>query len=176
MTSGRASRGIEGERVMTRRSLVEIVRDLPGAALQNGAPLPPELAAALRELRTSAARRHARPPAQRRGRFAAGLFCGTALGAVLGALLAPKPGSELRGALSERARRWSAASEQYRRASDAAGSWVERGREMAGQAREAVSRAVDEARAAAGEHASGSSSGRRPDSDRSIDPDVPWGR
>jgi gas vesicle protein len=76
-----------------------------------------------------------------------GLLTGTVLGAGLGMLLAPKAGSELRGAIGEQARTWSnAATEQVKKASDAAGPWVERGREMVDKAKEAVSRGADEAR------------------------------
>lgn len=85
------------------------------------------------------------------GGFMMGLLTGTVLGAGLGMLLAPKAGSELRGAIGEQARTWgNAASEQYKKASEQAGPWVERGREYVGQAREAVTRGVEEARGYAG--------------------------
>jgi len=85
--------------------------------------------------------------------FMMGLLTGTVLGAGLGMLLAPKAGSELRGALGEQARTISnAASEQYKKASEVAGTWAERGREFVDKAREAVNRGADEAR----EYASGS--------------------
>jgi hypothetical protein len=62
------------------------------------------------------------------GGFMMGLLTGTVLGAGLGMLLAPKAGSELRGALGEQARNIGhKASEQYRRASDSAGNWAEKG-------------------------------------------------
>src|ERR1044071_2524347 len=81
------------------------------------------------------------------GSFMMGLLTGTVLGAGLGMLLAPKAGSELRGALGEQARTWSnTAQEQYKRASETAGQWAERGREMVDKAKEAVSRGADEAR------------------------------
>ena len=81
------------------------------------------------------------------GGFMMGLLTGTVLGAGLGMLLAPKAGSELRGAIGEQARTWSnTASEQVKRASEAASTWAERGREMVDKAREAVSRGADEAR------------------------------
>ena len=81
------------------------------------------------------------------GGFMMGLLTGTVLGAGLGMLLAPKAGSELRGAIGEQARNLgSAASEQYRRASEAAGTWAERGRDMVDKARDAVARGADEAR------------------------------
>ena len=81
------------------------------------------------------------------GGFRMGLLTGTVLGAGLGMLLAPKAGAEIRGALGEQARTWgNTASEQYRRASDNAGTWAERGREMVDKAREAVVRGSEEAR------------------------------
>lgn len=95
------------------------------------------------------------------GGFMMGLLTGTVLGAGLGMLLAPKAGSELRGALGEQARTWgNAASEQYKRASETAGTWAERGREMVDKARDAVSRGADEARSyASGTTGSSYSSG-----------------
>jgi gas vesicle protein len=95
------------------------------------------------------------------GGFMMGLLTGTVLGAGLGMLLAPKAGSELRGAIGEQARNLgNAASEQYRRASETAGTWAERGREVVDKAREAVSRGADEARSyASGTTGSSYSSG-----------------
>lgn len=73
------------------------------------------------------------------GGFMMGLLTGTVLGAGLGMLLAPKAGSELRGTLGEQARNLSSrASEQYRKASDSAGQWAEKGREFVDRARENV--------------------------------------
>jgi len=84
--------------------------------------------------------------------FMMGLLTGTVLGAGLGMLLAPKAGSELRGAIGEQARNLgNAASEQYKKASETAGTWAERGRDMVDKAREAVTRGAEEAR----EYASG---------------------
>src|SRR3954451_7924490 len=81
------------------------------------------------------------------GGFMLGLLTGTVLGAGIGMLLAPKAGSELRGALGEQARNISnMASEQYRKASDNATDWAERGREFVDKARDAVNRGADEAR------------------------------
>ncbi len=86
------------------------------------------------------------------GGFMMGLLTGTVLGAGLGMLLAPKAGSELRGAIGEQARNLgNAASEQYKKASETAGTWAERGRDMVDKAREAVTRGAEEAR----EYASG---------------------
>jgi gas vesicle protein len=85
------------------------------------------------------------------GGFMMGLLTGTVLGAGLGMLLAPKAGAELRGQLGEQARNiGNAASEQYRKASESASGWAEKGREMVSQAREAVSRGAEEARGYAG--------------------------
>jgi gas vesicle protein len=85
------------------------------------------------------------------GGFMMGLLTGTVLGAGLGMLLAPKAGSELRGQIGEQARTLAnTASEQYRRASEQAGGWAERGREAVSQAREAIGRGTEEARDYAG--------------------------
>jgi len=79
--------------------------------------------------------------------FMMGLLTGTVLGAGLGMLLAPKAGSELRGAIGEQARNFSnVASEQYKHARETAGTWAERCRDMMDKARDAVSRGADEAR------------------------------
>src|SRR6185436_8711358 len=85
------------------------------------------------------------------GGFVMGLLAGTVLGAGLGMLLAPKAGSELRGAIGEQARNLgNKASEQYRRASDSASGWAEKGRDFVNQAREAVTRGAEEVRDYAG--------------------------
>jgi gas vesicle protein len=85
------------------------------------------------------------------GGFMMGLLTGTVLGAGLGMLLAPKAGSELRGVIGEQARNWSnTASERYRNARDAAGTWAEKGRDMVNQAKDAATRAADQARGYAG--------------------------
>jgi gas vesicle protein len=85
------------------------------------------------------------------GGFVIGLLAGTVLGAGLGMLLAPKSGSDLRGQIGEQARQLgSKANEQYRRASETATNWAERGRDMMNQARSAVQRGVEEVRGYAG--------------------------
>jgi gas vesicle protein len=90
------------------------------------------------------------------GAFMMGLLTGTVLGAGLGMLLAPKAGSELRDAISDQAKNWgNTASEQYKKASETAGSWADRGREMIDKARDAVSRGAQETRG----YASGSTGG-----------------
>jgi len=84
------------------------------------------------------------------GGFMMGLLTGTVLGAGLGMLLAPKAGTELRGQLGEQARNLgSRATDQYRRASEAASGWAERGRDMVSHAREAAGRGTDEGYAGA---------------------------
>jgi gas vesicle protein len=85
------------------------------------------------------------------GSFMMGLLTGTVLGAGLGMLLAPKAGSELRGAIGEQARNLgSTVNEQYKKASEAASGWSEKGREFVDRARDAVSRGAEEARGYAG--------------------------
>ena len=85
------------------------------------------------------------------GGFVMGLLAGTVLGAGLGMLLAPKSGSEMRDQLGEQARNFGTrASEQYRRASETATHWAERGREAVNQAKSAVQRGVNEAESYAG--------------------------
>ncbi len=92
--------------------------------------------------------------------FMMGLLTGTVLGAGLGMLLAPKAGSELRGALGEQARNLGgAAQEQYKRASDSASTWAEKGREFVDRTREAVNRGTEEAREYTGSTGSTGSSG-----------------
>jgi gas vesicle protein len=79
------------------------------------------------------------------GGFMMGLLTGTVLGAGLGMLLAPKAGSEIRGQIGEQARNiGKTASDQYRKASEAASGWAEKGREFVDRAREAVGRGVEE--------------------------------
>lgn len=79
--------------------------------------------------------------------FVMGLLAGTVLGAGLGMLLAPKAGSELRGAIGEQARNiGNKASEQYRRASESASTLADKGREFVNHAREAVARGAEDAR------------------------------
>jgi gas vesicle protein len=81
------------------------------------------------------------------GGFMMGLLTGTVLGAGLGMLLAPKAGSELRGAIGEQAKNiGNMAQEGYRKASESAGTWADKGREFVDKARDAVARGADEAR------------------------------
>lgn len=67
------------------------------------------------------------------GSFMMGLLTGTVLGAGLGILLAPKSGRELRHDIGEGASTLGrAATEQFKRASDAAGGAMSRTRDAAG--------------------------------------------
>ena len=80
------------------------------------------------------------------GSFVMGLLTGTVLGAGLGMLFAPKSGSELRNQLSEQAGNLAnTASEGYRRATETAGEWADRGRQVYDKAKDAVSKGTDEA-------------------------------
>lgn len=80
------------------------------------------------------------------GSFVMGLLTGTVLGAGLAMLFAPKPGSELRGQISEQAGALaSTASDSYRRASDTIGDLAGKGRQMYDRARHAVGRGTEEA-------------------------------
>jgi gas vesicle protein len=92
------------------------------------------------------------------GSFMMGLLTGTIVGVGLGMLLAPKAGSELRNQLSDQAGALAKqAQEGYRRATEGAGQWAEKGKQVAGEwadrgkdvygkASEAVSRGAEQAR------------------------------
>jgi hypothetical protein len=70
------------------------------------------------------------------GSFLMGLLAGTVLGAGLGMLFAPKPGSELRSQLSEQSGRLrSTANDAYSQASHKVSQMVDRGREAYERAR-----------------------------------------
>jgi gas vesicle protein len=70
------------------------------------------------------------------GSFLMGLLAGTVLGAGLGMLFAPKPGSELRNQLGEQAGRLrSTATDTYQQASEKVSQIVDRGREAYDRAR-----------------------------------------
>ena len=74
------------------------------------------------------------------GSFLIGLLAGTVVGAGLGLLLAPKPGSDLRHQIAEQADAFKqTASEGYQRAADAAGDLANRGRAAMGSGMEEVS-------------------------------------
>ncbi len=73
------------------------------------------------------------------GSFLMGLLAGTVLGAGLGMLFAPKPGSELRGQLGEQATRLrSTANDAYGTASEKVSQMVDRGRDAYDRARTGV--------------------------------------
>ena len=70
------------------------------------------------------------------GSFLMGLLAGTVLGAGLGMLFAPKPGSELRSQIGEQAGRLrSSATDTYQQASEKVSQIVDRGREAYDRAR-----------------------------------------
>jgi len=73
------------------------------------------------------------------GSFLMGLLAGTVLGAGLGMLFAPKPGSELRSQLGESAGKLrSTAGDTYQQASDKVSQMVDRGRDAYDRARSSV--------------------------------------
>jgi hypothetical protein len=70
------------------------------------------------------------------GSFLMGLLAGTVLGAGLGMLFAPRPGSELRNQLTEQAGRLrSTANDTYNQATEKVSQIVDRGREAYDRAR-----------------------------------------
>src|SRR5438445_12009286 len=74
------------------------------------------------------------------GSFVMGLLTGTVLGAGLGMLFAPKSGSEMRNQISEQAGNLAnTASEGYRKASESASQWADRGKDLYEKTRHAVS-------------------------------------
>jgi hypothetical protein len=74
------------------------------------------------------------------GSFLMGLLAGTVLGAGLGMLFAPRPGSELRNQLTEQAGRLrSTANDTYNQATEKVSQIVDRGREAYDRARTSVS-------------------------------------
>src|SRR3954469_20594589 len=88
------------------------------------------------------------------GSFLMGLLAGTVLGAGLGMLFAPKPGSEIRNKLSEQAGKLrTTAADGYQQASGKVTQMVDRGREAYDRARSTTSGV------AGGESATGSMPG-----------------
>ena len=74
------------------------------------------------------------------GSFLMGLLAGTVLGAGLGMLFAPRPGSELRNQLGEQAGRLrTTAADGYNQATEKVSQIVDRGREAYDRARSSVS-------------------------------------
>lgn len=73
------------------------------------------------------------------GSFLMGLLAGTVLGAGLGMLFAPRPGSELRSQLTEQAGRLrSTANDTYNQATEKVSQIVDRGREAYDRARSSM--------------------------------------
>jgi hypothetical protein len=71
-------------------------------------------------------------------------------------LFAPKAGADLRNQIGEQAGNLAnSASEGYRKATESAGQWAERGRDMYDKARDAVARGADEAQRYVRDTASG---------------------
>jgi gas vesicle protein len=111
------------------------------------------------------------------GGFMMGLLTGAVIGAGLGMLLAPKAGSEIRGQVADQARNFGTkASEQYRRASETASEWAERGKEVVNQAREGFNRGAEEARDFAGTTAGTSYTGTTGFGDRPTPGGTDYGR
>jgi gas vesicle protein len=80
------------------------------------------------------------------GSFMIGLITGTAIGAGLGLLFAPKSGAELRSQLSARAGDLAdTAADAYQQAAESASDLADRGREMFDRTRDVVARTADEA-------------------------------
>jgi gas vesicle protein len=80
------------------------------------------------------------------GSFMIGLIAGTAIGAGLGLLFAPKSGAALRDQLSERAGDLAdAASDVYQTAAERASELADRGREVVDRTRDVMARTADEA-------------------------------
>ena len=78
------------------------------------------------------------------GSFLMGLLAGTVLGAGLGMLFAPKPGSELRTKLSEQAGKLrSTAADGYQQATGKVTQIVDRGREAYDRARQTAGAAAE---------------------------------
>jgi len=99
------------------------------------------------------------------GSFVMGLLTGTVLGAGLGMLFAPKAGADLRNQIGEQAGNLAnSASEGYRKATESAGQWAERGRDMYDKARDAVARGADEAQRYVRDTASGATGSPSPSS------------
>jgi gas vesicle protein len=83
------------------------------------------------------------------GGFLTGLLFGTAIGAAIGLLLAPKSGAEMRRTLVDSAEKFrQKANETYTEASGAVSDLVEKGKKAARQGRDRVESAVGEARSA----------------------------
>ncbi len=83
------------------------------------------------------------------GGFMMGLLVGTAIGAAVGLLLAPRSGAEMRRTLADSAEKFrQRANDTYSEASSTVSGLVDKGRKAARAGRERVESAVDEARTA----------------------------
>jgi gas vesicle protein len=81
---------------------------------------------------------------ERGNEFLIGLLCGTAVGAAVGLLLAPKPGAELRTQLADSAQRFRRRAEDtYEQASGAVNDMMEKGKKAVRRGKDKF----DEARA-----------------------------
>ena len=81
-----------------------------------------------------------------RGGFMMGLLCGTAVGAAVALMFAPKTGSEMREQISSSTDRLKRqAADTYEQASSAASNWVARGRDAVDKGRKAYQDARDTA-------------------------------
>jgi gas vesicle protein len=88
--------------------------------------------------------------------FWMGLAAGAVLGAALGVLFAPKSGAALRRQLSRQAGDLTdRASDGVRRASQTAGEWADRGRQLYDQTRDAVASGAEEVQRLAEDAAGG---------------------
>jgi gas vesicle protein len=81
--------------------------------------------------------------------FFIGLLCGTAVGAAIGLLLAPKSGAEMRHTLAESADKFRRrASETYNEASGAVSNLMEKSKSAVRRGRDKAESTIDEASAA----------------------------
>ena len=83
--------------------------------------------------------------------FFIGLLCGTAVGAAIGLLLAPKSGAEMRHTLAESADRFKRrASETYTEASGAVNNLMEKSKSAIRRGRDKAESAIEETAGASG--------------------------
>lgn len=95
------------------------------------------------------------------GSFVKGLLTGTVLGAGLGMLFAPKPGSELRNQITDQASSLAnTATDSYRKVTEAASELADKSREMYDKARDAVTHGAEEAQRYVRDTASSVTGGR----------------
>jgi len=93
--------------------------------------------------------------------FMIGLLCGTAVGAALGLLLAPKSGAELRSQLADSADKFRRkANETYEQASGTVNDMVDKGRDMMDKGRDAVRKGRDKFEEARSNYSNETNSGQ----------------